>query len=110
MLDVDRIAVFYDDVQVLFDVSLTVAAGEIVTLIGSNGAGKSTLVNTISGLLRPRHGTIRFNGTPITSVAPHRLVDQGIVQVPEGRMLYPQLTVRDHLKLGAYSAASRVDG
>lgn len=107
MLEVDRIAVYYGDVQILFDVSLTVGADEIVTLIGSNGAGKSTTVNTISGLLRPRHGTIRFNGTSMTSVAPHRLVDQGIVQVPEGRMLYPQLTVRDHLKLGAYSATSR---
>jgi branched-chain amino acid transport system ATP-binding protein len=107
VLEVDHIAVFYGDVQVLFDVSLHVGAEEIVTLIGSNGAGKSTTVNTISGLLRPRHGTIRFNGTPITMLAPHRLVSEGIVQVPEGRLLYPQLTVRDHLKLGAYPAASR---
>jgi branched-chain amino acid transport system ATP-binding protein len=107
VLEVDRIAVYYGDVQVLFDVSLSVGADEIVTLIGSNGAGKSTTVNTISGLLRPRHGTIRFHGMPITAIAPHRLVAQGIVQVPEGRMLYPQLSVREHLKLGAYPAASR---
>jgi branched-chain amino acid transport system ATP-binding protein len=107
VLEVDRIDVFYGDIQVLFDVSVRVGAGEIVTLIGSNGAGKTTAVNTISGILRPRSGDIRYEGRSLLNVPPHRLVEQGLVQVPEGRMLYPQLDVGENLRMGSYARAAR---
>ena len=107
LLAVDRISVFYGDIQVLFDFSLDVGEGEIVTLIGSNGAGKTTTVNTISGILRPRSGDIRFNGSSIVHTPPHQLVAMGVIQVPEGRMLFPKLTVRENLKMGAYSRGNR---
>jgi branched-chain amino acid transport system ATP-binding protein len=107
VLDVERISVFYGDIQVLFDVSMHVGAGEIVTLIGSNGAGKTTAVNTISGVLRPRSGDIRYQGESLLAVPPYRLAERGLVQVPEGRMLYPQLTVRENLKMGAYARPAR---
>ena len=107
MLEVDRINVYYGDIQVLFDVSLRVEDGEIVTLIGSNGAGKTTAVNTLSGILRPRSGDIRYAGQSLLSVPAHKLVSLGLVQVPEGRMLYPQLTVRENLRMGAYARTVR---
>jgi len=107
VLDVERIDVFYGDIQVLFDVSLHVGAREIVTLIGSNGAGKTTSVNTVSGILRPRSGDIRYLGESLLRVPPYRLAERGLVQVPEGRMLYPQLTVQENLKLGAYPSNVR---
>jgi branched-chain amino acid transport system ATP-binding protein len=107
MLDVERITVFYGDVQVLFDVSLHVGAGEIVTLIGSNGAGKTTAVNTICGVLRPRSGDIRYEGRSLLDVPAYHLARMGLVQVPEGRMLYPQLSVRENLKMGAYARTAR---
>ena len=107
MLDVDRISVFYGDIQVIFDLSLHVGDGEIVTLIGSNGAGKTTTVNAISGVLRPRSGDIRYRGVSTAALAPHRLVAEGLVQVPEGRLLYPGLTVRENLKMGAYPRGTR---
>ena len=107
MLEVERISVFYGDIQVIFDLSLRVEAGEIVTLIGSNGAGKTTTVNAICGILRPRSGDIRYQGSSLLTVPPFALVGLGLVQVPEGRMLYPQLTVRENLKMGAYAQASR---
>ena len=107
MLELDRISVFYGDVQVIFDLTLTVGEGEIVTLIGSNGAGKTTTVNTVSGIVRPASGDIRFEGASIVQTPPYRLVEMGLVQVPEGRLLFPTLTVRENLKLGAYSRVSR---
>jgi len=107
MLEVDRIAVFYGDTQALFDVSLRVEAGEIVTLLGSNGAGKSTTVNTISGLLRPRAGDVRFLGQSLTGLRPHAIVEAGLVQVPEGRMLFPQMQVIENLRMGAYARSAR---
>jgi branched-chain amino acid transport system ATP-binding protein len=107
MLELERIDVCYGDIQVLFGVSLRVGAGEIVTLIGSNGAGKTTTVNAISGILRPRAGDIRYEGRSLVGVPPHRVVEAGLVQVPEGRMLYPQLNVRENLRLGAYPRAKR---
>ncbi len=107
MLEVDRIDVYYGDIQVLFDLSLRVDAGEIVTLIGSNGAGKTTTVNTLSGILRPRSGDVRYEGRSLLRVPPHRLVSMGLVQVPEGRMLYPQLNVRENLRMGAYARKAR---
>ena len=107
MLEVDRIDVCYGDIQVLFDLSLRVDAGEIVTLIGSNGAGKTTTVNTLSGILRPRSGDVRYEGRSLLQVPAHRLVSMGLVQVPEGRLLYPQLNVRENLRMGAYARAMR---
>jgi branched-chain amino acid transport system ATP-binding protein len=107
MLQVEQLSVFYGDVQVIFDLSLTVGAGEIVTLIGSNGAGKTTTVNAISGVHRTASGRIRFLGQPIEGVPAHVRVARGLVQVPEGRMLYPLLSVHDNLKLGAYPRGCR---
>jgi branched-chain amino acid transport system ATP-binding protein len=107
VLDVERINVGYGDIQVLFDVSLHVGAGEIVTLIGSNGAGKSTVVNTVSGLLRPHSGDVRYEGRSLLGLPSHRRVELGLVQVPEGRLLYAQLDVRENLIMGAYPRAAR---
>jgi len=107
LLEVERISVFYGDVQVLFDLSLRVGKGEIVTLIGANGAGKTTTVNTISGIVRARSGDIRYEDASIARTPPYDLVEMGLVQVPEGRMLFPNLTVRENLKLGAYTRSSR---
>ena len=109
MLEVDNISVYYGDVQVIFDLSLDVGKGEIVTLIGSNGAGKTTTVNAISGVLRPKSGDIRYNGASILRTSAHQLVEMGLVQVPAERMLYPRLTVRENLKMGAYSKSSRTE-
>ena len=107
VLELDRISVFYGDVQVIFDLTLAVGEGEIVTLIGSNGAGKTTTVNTVSGIVRPASGDIRFEDASIVQTPPYRLVEMGLVQVPEGRLLFSTLTVRENLKLGAYSRVSR---
>ncbi len=102
MLEVDSISVAYGDVPVIFDLSFQVEEGRIVTLLGSNGAGKTTTVNTISGLLRPTGGDIRYHNESILGLPPHQRVARGIVQVPEGRMLFPGMTVRQNLKMGAY--------
>jgi branched-chain amino acid transport system ATP-binding protein len=92
----------YDQVKVLTDVSLEINDGEIVSIIGSNGAGKSTLLRTISGLLRCKEGKIIFDEVDITKLAPHKLVDLGIIHVPEGRQVIGELTVRENLLLGCY--------
>ncbi len=102
MLEVRNLSAGYGDVQILRDVSLSVGAGEIVTLIGANGAGKSTLLNTVCGLLRPLGGGVFLDGQEITGRAPEAIVALGITQVPEGRRLFPQMTVRENLLLGAY--------
>ncbi len=109
LLEVDDISVYYDDIQVIFGLSLNVAKGEIVTLIGSNGAGKTTTVNVISGVLRPKSGDIRYNGSSIVKTPAHQLVEMGLVQVPADRLLYPRLTVRENLKMGAFSKSSRIE-
>src|SRR5918995_34542 len=103
MLDVRGVDAFYGDLQALHAVSLTVAPGEIVTLVGANGSGKTTTLRAISGLLRPRAGHITFEGTRLDTLAPDRIVERGIVHVPEGRKLFPSLTVRENLELGAYT-------
>jgi len=103
MLEVDNVHTFYGQIEALKGISLTVEEGEIVTLIGANGAGKSTTLKTISGLLRPRQGAIRFNGQDLRAVPAHKIVDQGIVQVPEGRRVFGRLTVQENLEMGAYS-------
>ncbi len=103
LLEVDRLEVSYGDVQVLFALSLHVEEGEVVSIIGGNGAGKSTLLRTISGLLRPRRGEIRFDGRPIQNLPPERIVAEGVVHVPEGRRLFGLMSVEDNLRTGAYS-------
>jgi branched-chain amino acid transport system ATP-binding protein len=104
MLEITDLHVSYGRKAVLHGVSLKVAQGEIVTLIGSNGAGKTTLLKTISGLIQPRSGTIRLEGRSISGEAPHRIIESGIVHVPEGRLLFPDMSVREHLDLGAIRA------
>ena len=102
MLEVENIHTYYGQIHVLKDVSLSVEKGEIVTLIGANGAGKSTLLRTISGLLRPRLGSIRFDSEDLTRYLAHEIVAKGIVQVPEGRRVFGQLTVIENLEMGAF--------
>lgn len=102
MLKVDNIDVAYGDVQVLYGVSLDIKEGELVAVIGANGAGKTTLLKTISGLLRPLEGSITFGDETISSLKPDRIVSQGIVQVPEGRLLFPEMTIHENLEMGAY--------
>ncbi|MBI3028328.1 MAG: ABC transporter ATP-binding protein [Candidatus Rokubacteria bacterium] len=107
MLELEGVDVFYGDLQALHGVSLTVEASEIVTLVGGNGAGKTTMLRTVSGLLRPRRGEIRFEGRRLDRLTPDRIVEAGVVQVPEGRRLFPSLTVRENLDLGAYTRRAR---
>ena len=107
MLELKSLSVAYGDIQVIFDLSLRVEKGRIASLIGSNGAGKTTTVNAISGVLQASAGDILFEGTSILALPAHERVARGIVQVPEGRMLFPTLTVRENLKMGAYPSACR---
>ncbi len=107
MLRVEGIDVFYREVQALWGVSFEVAEGEIVTLVGSNGAGKTTALKTISGLLTPRAGAIYFNDTRLDAVPAYRVVELGIAHIPEGRRLWPGLSVRETLELGAYTRRAR---
>jgi len=102
MLDVRGLRAGYGAIEVLRGVDLAVSAGEIVALLGSNGAGKSTLNNNVSGLYRPFAGSIRFDGQDIAGAPSTRIVEAGLVQVPEGRRVFPNLTVRDNLELGSY--------
>ncbi|RMG90340.1 MAG: ABC transporter ATP-binding protein [Candidatus Dadabacteria bacterium] len=107
MLKVNGIDVFYGDVQVLWDVSFHVAEGEVVALIGANGAGKSTTLRTISGLLRPRKGTIEFLGERLDRTAPYRIIELGLAHVPEARRLFPEMTVEENLEMGALKPAAK---
>jgi branched-chain amino acid transport system ATP-binding protein len=102
LLQVDDIETFYGSIQALKGVSLQVFDGEIVTLIGANGAGKSTTLRSINGLNHPRKGTIAFRGTDITNVQPHHVVRMGIAQSPEGRKLFPRMSVTENLEMGAF--------
>src|SRR5215208_1638424 len=102
MLTLDTLNVFYGGIHALRDVSLRVEAGEVVTLIGANGAGKSTTLRAITGLLTPRSGRIRFEGTDITGLPAHQLVGRGISMAPEGRGIFANLTVLENLEMGAY--------
>jgi branched-chain amino acid transport system ATP-binding protein len=103
LLEVENLNVYYGAIHALQGVSFEMQEGEIVTLIGANGAGKSTTLNTISGLLRPREGTIRFRGQEITKMQAHNIVRLGISQVPEGRKIFAPLTVAENLDMGAYT-------
>ncbi|MCL2060035.1 MAG: ABC transporter ATP-binding protein [Oscillospiraceae bacterium] len=102
MLEIDNLAVNYGGIEAVKGVSLSVPEHEIVTLIGANGAGKSTILKTIAGLVKPASGTITFGGADITAAPPHRIVSMGITMVPEGRRVFPDLTVLENLKIGAY--------
>ena len=106
-LEVQGIDVFYRDVQAVWDVSFDVEPGEIVTLVGANGAGKTTTLRTVAGLLRPRRGTIRFMGEDVTGMPAFKLVQRGLLLVPEARQLWAQMTVRENLDMGAYGREAR---
>lgn len=107
LLEVKNIDVSYGDVQVIFDLSLTVGKGEVVSIIGGNGAGKSTLLRTISGLMTPSQGSIEFEGVPVHTEPPEKIVTHGIIQVPEGRRLFPLMNVKDNLLVGAYNKRAK---
>ena len=103
MLDVKNISVYYDKVCALSNISFHVDESEIVSVIGANGAGKTTLMSFITGLVRAASGTITFDGRDITKMQPHKIVRHGITYVPEGRLIFPELTVYENLLMGAYS-------
>jgi branched-chain amino acid transport system ATP-binding protein len=107
--DVRDLNVYYGAIHALQGISFTVNEGEIVTLIGANGAGKSTTLCTISGLLRPRRGSIRFRDQDITMTPAEQIVRLGVIQVPEGRKIFAPLTVRENLEMGAYTRADRAE-
>jgi branched-chain amino acid transport system ATP-binding protein len=107
MLELRSVDAGYASFQALFGISLDVRPGEAVGVIGPNGAGKTTLMRVISGLIRPREGTISMEGTDILTTAPHRIVSLGIAHVPENRRLFPRLTVEDNLKMGAFMPSAR---
>jgi len=103
LLEVTNVTAFYGDLQALFGINLRIQSGEIVTLIGSNGAGKTTLLRVISGIKRVGSGSVRFAGEDVSRVPGHEMVARGVSHVPEGRQVFPFLTVRENLSLGAYT-------
>ena len=107
MLKVANVSTHYGDVQALRNLSCRVREGQIVAIIGSNGAGKSTAINTLSGVIRCSSGTIEFLGERIEKTNPHEIVSRGLVQVPEGRHLFPYMTVLENLELGAFNSGAR---
>lgn len=109
LLEIENIDVCYGDVQVIFDLSLAIEKGTVVSIIGGNGAGKSTLLRTVSGLMTARAGRISFEGNEIQTNSPAEIVTKGIIQVPEGRRLFPLMTVKDNLLVGAYNKRARQD-
>ncbi len=102
-LEINNIDAFYGDVQVIFDLSLKINEGEVVSIIGGNGAGKTTLLRTISGLINPAKGSIQFDGNAMEALPPEEIVNSGIVHVPEGRKLFSLMTIKDNLIVGAYN-------
>ena len=107
MLEINGLNVFYGDYQALFDIKATVATGEIVSLLGANGAGKTTTINTVCGFIRPRAGTIEFEGDKIHQSPANKIVEKGLIQIPEERMLFPDMTVLENLQMGAYLSRAR---
>ena len=107
VLEIDDVHVYYGAIHALKGVSLTVGQGEIVTLIGANGAGKSTTLRAINGLNHPRQGAIRFQGGEITNASPHAIVKSGIAQSPEGRRLFPRMSVTENLEMGAFQRTDK---
>ncbi|WP_456325399.1 ABC transporter ATP-binding protein [Desulfonauticus submarinus] len=102
MLELKGVCSFYGKIQALYDVCLTVNEGEIITLIGANGAGKTTTLMSICGIVPPRKGSVIFQGEEINSLPPDKIVSKGIVQVPEGRLIFPRMSVMENLDMGAY--------
>jgi len=107
VLEVSSLVAGYGKAEVLHDLSLAVESGEIVAILGPNGAGKTTLVNSIGGVLRPTAGSVVFDGTDLISVPPHEISSHGVALVPEGRRIFPRMTVSENLDVGAYGAAAR---
>ncbi len=107
MLEINGLHVFYGDYQALFDVNASIRSGEIVSLLGANGAGKTTTINTICGFVKPRTGTIRFDGSEIHQLSANKIVEKGLIQIPEERMLFPEMTVLENLQMGAYLGRAR---
>jgi branched-chain amino acid transport system ATP-binding protein len=107
ILELDDVHTYYGSIHALKGISLEVREGEIVTLIGANGAGKSTTLRSINGLNRPRTGTIRFQGKDVTTTPPHEIVKRGISQSPEGRRLFPRMTVLENLEMGSFQRSDR---
>ncbi len=107
ILKVDNINVFYGELQALWDISINVRKGQIVSVIGANGAGKSTLLNSIAGVMTPRSGTIEYNGVRINGLRPDETVALGIALVPEGRRIFPRMSVYDNLIMGSYTSKAR---
>ena len=103
VLEVENINVYYGSIHAIKGISFEVNEGEIVTLIGANGAGKSTTLNTVSGLLHPSTGSVSFLGQSLAKVQPHKIVERGLAQVPEGRRVFAQMTVQENLEMGAYT-------
>jgi branched-chain amino acid transport system ATP-binding protein len=108
-LELSGVSAGYGETQVLWDLSLSVEKGQLVALIGANGAGKTTTLRTICGLVRPTTGTIRYNGTVVSGRPVHQIVDRGITLVPEGRQLFPKMTVEENLRAGAYLARAKAN-
>jgi len=109
LLEVEDLQVYYGAIHALQGISFHVDEGEIVTIIGANGAGKSTTLNTVCGLLRPRHGHVRFKGQELTIVPADRIVKMGISQVPEGRKIFAPLTVQENLEMGAFTRTGKAE-
>ncbi|HSD21610.1 MAG TPA: ABC transporter ATP-binding protein [Anaeromyxobacter sp.] len=109
MLQIRKLNFAYGDLQVLWDVDLEVKQGEIVTVVGSNGAGKSTMLKNVSRLVRPTSGSITFEGHDLSHVPSHKVVEMGIVQVPEARRIFPEMTVTENLRMGSFVKSTRKD-
>jgi len=107
LLEIEKIDASYGDVQVIFELSLKVEKKEVVSIIGGNGAGKSSLLRVISGLMKPSAGRITFEGRAIHTEPPENIVTHGVVHVPEGRRLFPLMSVKDNLLVGAYNSRAR---
>nr|WP_200802408.1 ABC transporter ATP-binding protein [Desulfopila aestuarii] len=107
MLKLENVHSYYGRIHALKGISIEVNKGEIVTLIGSNGAGKSTILRTISGMMHPKKGSVEYNGKNISQTAPHDIVMSGMVHVPEGRGIFPTLTVKENLEMGAFTLRDR---
>jgi branched-chain amino acid transport system ATP-binding protein len=109
LLEIRKLSFSYGDLRVLWDVDLEVRQGEIVTVVGANGAGKSTTLHNVSRLLRPRSGSLLFHGQELSRLESHQVVELGIVQVPEGRHIFPEMTVLENLRMGSYPRSTRAD-
>lgn len=109
MLTIDKLNFSYGDMQVIWGIDLEVNQGEIVTVVGANGAGKSTTLKNISRLVKPTSGSIRFMGEDLSGLEPHQIVERGIIQVPEGRKIFPEMSVLENLRMGSFIKSARKD-